>query len=122
MLFTTVGQGWVFVWMLFSGMAVGLWYALTALLRRVLCAGFWLSLACDALFGLGAAAIFCAALTLADYGRLRLYAVLAALLGFALFAGGCFSALRRAACRCRGWICHVFVTIHRFRWINVIFR
>ena len=122
MLFTTVGQGWVFVGMLFGGMAVGLWYALTALLRRVLRAGFWLSLACDALFGAGAAAILCAALVLADYGRVRLYALLAAALGFALFAAGSFSALHRAARRCRGWLCRSFVTLRRFRWINVIFR
>ena len=71
MLFSTVGQGWVFVWMVAAGAAIGVWYALLAAVRRLLAAGFWLSLAADLAFGAGAAATFCAALVAADYGRVR---------------------------------------------------
>ena len=62
MLFATVGQGARFVWMLAAGAGVGAWYMLTALLRRFIQAGFWLTLACDLLFGVGAAVILIAAL------------------------------------------------------------
>ena len=40
MLFSTVGQGWVFLWMMGAGAAIGAWYALLAALRRLLRAGF----------------------------------------------------------------------------------
>ena len=53
MLFGTIGQGWVFVWMVAAGALIGAWYALLAALRRLLAAGTWLSLAADAAFGAG---------------------------------------------------------------------
>ena len=71
MLFSTAGQGWVFVWMLAAGALIGAWYALLAALRRLLCAGFWLSLAAATDLGAGAAVLFCGALVTADYGRVR---------------------------------------------------
>lgn len=122
MLFSTVGQGWVFLWMASAGALIGAWYGLTALLRRLLSAGFWLSLAADIAFGVGAAAIFCAALVAANYGRCELYAVGGALLGFALFAAGVFPLARRALGAAGKAVCRFFVTIGRFRWIKVIFR
>ena len=122
MLFSTVGQGWVFLWMMGAGAAIGAWYALLAALRRLLRAGFWLSLLADVAFGVGAAAVFCAALVAADYGRVRLYALLAALLGFGLFAAGVFPPARRAAVSFAGALRRIFVKISGFRWIKVIFR
>ncbi len=122
MLFSTIGQGWVFLWMLAAGALIGAWYALLAALRRLLGAGFWLSLAADIAFGAGAAAIFCGALVLADYGRARLYGVLAAILGFALFAAGTFLPARRAASALSGAARRIFVKIRAFRWIKVIFK
>lgn len=122
MLFSTAGQGWVFVWMLAAGALIGAWYALLAALRRLLCAGFWLSLAADVAFGVGAAVIFCGALVAADYGRVRLYGVLAALLGFFLFAAGAFPPARAAARGLAGLFRRIFVKIRDFRWIKVIFR
>ena len=122
MLFATVGQGWVFLWMLAAGALIAGWYALLAALRRLLAAGFWLSLAADAAFGIGAAAIFCAALYTANYGQPRLYAALGALLGFVLFAVGAFPpALRAARAFSRG-AQHFFDKIRKFRWIKVIFK
>lgn len=122
MLFSTVGQGWVFLWMVAAGALIALWYALLAGLRRLLSAGFWLSLAADVAFGAGAAAIFCAALVSADYGRVRLFSVMGALLGFALCAAGAFPPARRVARALFGLSRHIFVKIGEYRWIKVIFK
>ena len=122
MLFATAGQGWVFVWMVAAGAAIALWYGLLAGLRRLLAAGPWLSLAADLAFGAGAAALFCGALVAADYGRLRLYHALAALLGFGLCASALYPPARRAAAALSRAGRRIFVTIRRFRWIKVIFK
>ena len=122
MLFSTIGQGWVFLWMVAAGALIAAWYALLAGLRRLLAAGFWLSLAADLAFGAGAAALFCAALVAADYGRVRLYALLGALTGFALFAAAAFPPARRAASALAAAVCRIFVKIRGYRWIKVIFK
>ena len=122
MLFSTVGQGWVFLWMMAAGALIGLWYALLAALRRLLAAGFWLSLLADVAFGAGAAVLCCAALVAANYGRVRLYAVIGALAGFALFTGGVSIPARGFAAALARGIRHFFVKISEFRWIKVIFR
>ena len=122
MLFATVGQGWVFLWMVAAGALIACWYALLAALRRLLTAGFWLSLAADAAFGVGAAAVFCGALVSADYGRVRLFSILGTLTGFALCAVGLFSPARGVAAAMKRGIRHIFVKIHENRWINVIFK
>lgn len=122
MLFTTVGQGWIFIWMMAAGALAGAWYALLAALRRLLRAGFWLSLASDLAFGAGAAAIFCAALVSADWGRVRLFCVLGALLGFALFAAVAFAPARSAASALLRWGNRLFDRIRKNRWIKVIFK
>lgn len=84
MLFATAHQGLLFAWMMAGGVCIGLWYLLTAGLRRLLQAGFWLGLACDLLFGAGAAVIFTAFLITGNYGAVRPFALLGALLGAAL--------------------------------------
>ena len=122
MLFSTIGQIHIFLWMTAAGAVIGAWYGLLALARRALRAGFWLSMAADVCFGAGAAAIFCAALVAANYGQVRLYAVLGTALGFALAAVGVFPPVRRAVgAVCRG-VRRFFVKLGRIRWINVIFR
>lgn len=122
MLFATIGQGSVFLWMAAAGAVIALWYGLCAGLRRLLAAGFWLSLAVDAAFGAGAAVLFAAALFAANYGVPRLYDLLAAALGFALCAGALFWPARRAgSAACRA-CCRFFVKIGDFRWIKAIFR
>ena len=122
MLFSTAGQGWVFLGMVAAGALIGAWYALMAALRRLLSAGFWLSLAADLAFGAGAAAIFCAALVAADYGRVRLFSILGALAGFSLCAAGLYPPARRLARGLTATIRHAFVEIGRNRWIKVIFK
>lgn len=122
MLFSTIGQIHVFVWMLAAGAVIAGWYACMAALRRLLCAGVWLSLLSDIAFGAGAAAIFCLALYMANYGRLRLYAAAAAALGFALCAVGVFPPVRGAIRVIIRAIRQIFVKISRLRWIKVLFR
>ena len=84
MLFATAHQGILFLWMMAGGMAVGLWYLLTEGLRRLIRAGFWLTLACDLAFGLGMAVILCTFLIAGNYGVPRPFALLGAALGTAL--------------------------------------
>ncbi len=122
MLFGTIGQGWVFVWMVAAGALIGAWYALLAALRRLLAAGTWLSLAADIAFGAGAAAIFCGALVAANWGQVELYAIGGMLLGFGLFAAGAFPPARRIAKAFAAGARRIFVKIGRYRWIKVIFR
>ena len=122
MLFSTVGQGWVFLWMMGAGALIAAWYGLLAGLRRLLAAGFWLSLAADLAFGAGTAAIFCAALVAADYGRFRLYSALGALAGFGLFAAAAWPPARRVAALGMRMIRNTSETIKDFRWTNVIFK
>lgn len=122
MLYQTLGQFRVFLWMMAAGAAMGAWYAVTAALRRLLRAGVLLGICCDAAFGLGAGAIFCTDLYTANYGQLRLYAVAAAALGFALFAGGVYPPGKKAAFVLIRRFRTIIVKIRRHRWINVIFK
>ena len=85
MLFATVDQGWIFLVMLAAGAAVGVLWDALALLRRLLEAGFFLSLIADILLGLGSAAILIIAMVQANYGQPRAYMFVAAGLGAALY-------------------------------------
>jgi hypothetical protein len=108
--------------MVAAGALIACWYALLAGLRRLLSAGFWLSLAADVAFGVGTAAIFCGALVAGNYGRVRLYPIVGTLAGFVLCAMGLLPPVRRAAATLKSVFRHIFVKIRDFRWINVIFK
>lgn len=122
MLFSTIGQIHVFLWMVGAGLAVGALYALCALLRRLLCAGFWLTLTIDALFGLGAAVILILAALIASYGRLRLYELLGAALGAILFELGVRPPVEWLLGRLADGVRRLFHRIAKFRPIKVIFK
>ena len=94
MLFSTIGQGAVFLFMLGAGLTIGALTLLSEALRRILQAGRALSLAVDLAAGLLAAAVLIAALIFADYGRIQL---LGAALGLALFRFALTSPARGAA-------------------------
>ena len=81
MLFATIHQGLLFLWMMAAGVLIGLWYALTLGLRKLIQAGFWLTLFCDLLFGAGCAVILCAFLVAGNYGALRPFELLGAICG-----------------------------------------
>jgi len=122
MLFYTIGQIHVFLWMVGAGLAVGALYMLCALLRRLLGAGLWLTLVIDALFGLCAAAILIIAALTADYGRLRLYELLGAALGAILFELGVRPPLERLAAVTIRVLRRLVKTIANIRPIKVIFK
>ena len=88
MLFATAHQGLLFLWMAAGGVCIGIWYLLTAGLRRLIQAGFWLGLGCDLLFGAGAAVLFTGFLISGNYGVLRPFTLMGTVLGtmLALFA------------------------------------
>ena len=87
MLFYTIGQSQIFLGMLYAGLAVGLWYDVLKLLRRLFQAGKILSLVLDLAFGAGAVVPVLAALLKANYGEMRLYALLGCLCGFVIYMG-----------------------------------
>lgn len=122
MLFATVGQGSLFIWMMAAGALIGLWYMLTALLRRFIQAGFYLTLACDLLFGAGAAVIFTAALVMGNYGRARPFAVLGCICGAILFAIAASAPLRALQTLLRRAGCSIKLKLAKNRLIKVIFK
>ena len=122
MLFATVGQGARFVWMLASGAVVGAWYMLTALLRRFIQAGFWLTLACDLLFGAGAAVLLIAALIAGSYGQVRIFDVLGAAIGALLFSAVILSSIWAILRKIRLKISYFLGALSKKRLINVIFK
>ena len=94
MLFATIHQGLLFLWMMAAGVLIGLWYALTLGLRRLIQAGFWLTLSCDLLFGAGCAVILCAFLVAGNYGALRPFELLGAVCGALICACAILPPLR----------------------------
>lgn len=117
-----MNQARLFVWMMAAGVAMGAWYALTALLRRFIQAGVWLSLGCDLLFALGSAVLFMGALIAANYGQARLFEVLGFFLGAALFGAGMALPLRALAHRLRQCILKIMSRVAKNRLIKVIFK
>ena len=107
MLFYTVGQSRVFLMMVYVGLGIGAWYGLLDRLRRLTGAGPWLSLALDACFGAGAAALIILGAMRASRGELRLYALLGALCGLFL-ERGLAAPVRRALGRHAGKLAHAF--------------
>lgn len=97
-------QGLLFLWMMAAGALIFLWYLLLRGLRRLVQAGFVLSLGCDLLFGAGAALIFVCFLVSGNYGVLRPFALLAAALGFALCAAA-LTPIARGCCALTKKLC-----------------
>lgn len=122
MLFATIGQGFVFLWMVGAGLAIGVLCAFSAAIRRLLCAGFWLTLLIDALTGLCAGLILIAALVTGSYGQLRLYELLGAAAGILLFRMGVEPPIRRCLCALACLLRRIIDKITGNRLIKVIFR
>ena len=122
MLFATVGQGARFIWMLAAGAAIGAWYMLTALLRRFIQAGFWLTLACDLLFGAGAAVLLIAALIVGSYGQTRPFDILGAIIGAMLFGAGILSPIWSLLRKIRLKIRHIMARLSKNHLLNIIFK
>ncbi len=85
MLYATHSQALQLPLLLLTGMLMGAASLCFRGVRRLICAGFWLSLVCDILMGIVWGIIFCAGVVIADNGRLRLFHIVSALCGAALF-------------------------------------
>lgn len=122
MLFATVDQCWIFLVMLAAGAAVGVLWDALALLRRLLEAGFFLSLIADILLGLGSAAILIIAMVQANYGQPRAYMFVAAGLGAALYGIAVARPLHAILRALRRGLGRMAARLRENRIIKVIFR
>lgn len=93
MLFYTDGQAYVFLAMLVCGALVGAWYGVLRRVRRLTMAGGVLTALLDALFAVGALLLTGGFLFLATRLDVRLYALLGAACGAALYRFGLQPAL-----------------------------
>lgn len=87
MLYETVPQAAEFAAMVLCGVGMGLVGLLFRGLRRLMQAGFRLSLLCDLLMGTVWAALACAALTVICWGQARLFHFFAMICGMLLLRG-----------------------------------
>lgn len=84
MLYITSSQIFEFPFMALAGMLMYLAAMLFGILRRLICAGMWLSTICDIFLGIVWAVILCIGVTAAAHGRIRAYHLLAAISGAAV--------------------------------------
>lgn len=122
MLFYTVGQGAVFLWMVSAGFIIGALYDVFRLARCVLSAGTPLNLALDAVWGALAGAAFAAMLTMANRGEMRLYALAAAGLGCALYAAAVSNPMARLARALGRGVHTIVIKLSKFRLIKIMFK
>lgn len=118
MLFATVGQGSVFLWMLLAGMLIGLLYDGFGLLRYVLRAGTALTMLLDVLWGAASGVLLAVMLVIANRGRLRLYVLAAVLLGFVLYRAAASRPMRMAV----GRVGRLVKKLPIFRLLKIVFR
>ncbi len=122
MLYATIGQWRVFLFMALAGAGAGCWYGLILRTGRLMVPGPWLHALLDLFSALGIWIILTWALLAANYGQPRAYALAAAALGFAaqrLTLAPLVSWILRLLGRVSGW---VVVAISRPVWVKNIFR
>jgi len=122
MLFSTANQAQVFIWMMAAGVFIGLVCSLFALLRRVLRPALPVLLVLDLLLGACCGALFALALVLGNYGRLRLFEILAAALGALLFGSGFRPLLRALLLFLRKNTFRIKASLSKNRLIKALFR
>ena len=122
MLFQTIGQIPIFLWMIGTGVLMGALYAFFGAVRHLLQAGFWLSLVCDAVFGLLASAMLIISLILVNHAQIRAYMFLGLICGLTLFALGPYPLLRRFSKALRHAASAVYRKLSECRLMKVIFR
>ena len=122
MLFSTISQPLIFLWMMFCGCIIGLWYGLLAAVRKLMEAGFWLSLICDLVFGAGCAAILIAGLITADHGRIRLYSLIAVLLGAIMTRFALIAPISAAISHFTAFLHQIVTNLAKYRLLKIIFK
>lgn len=118
MLFSTIGQGSVFLWMTFAGMLIALLYEFFRLLRCLFGGGIGVSLLMDCAWGMASGGVMAVMLVAANRGELRPYGLLAVLSGFLLCRAAAswpINGLRRMG----KWIVDF---LSRFRLFNIVFK
>lgn len=118
MLFYTIGQGSVFVWMTLCGMLTGLLYDLFRLIRCILRAGTGLTLALDIAWGACSGVVLAVMLVIANRGELRPYVLAAVLAGFLLYQAAASRPMVWAA----GKMAACVKKLPRFRLLQNLFR
>lgn len=86
MLFYTVGQPQAFLGMMYAGLAAGMLYDASALVRKLLSAGRILTAAVDCAFSLTCVLLLATVWLRVNYLDFRLYALLGAACGAVLYA------------------------------------
>lgn len=118
MLFYTIGQGSVFLWMIFAGMLIALLYEFFRLLRCLFGGGTAVSLLLDSAWGAVSGAVLAVMLVAANRGELRLYVLIAVLSGFLLCraaaSGPILLLWRMGKCTVE--------FLSRFRLLDIIFK
>lgn len=118
MLFYTIGQGSVFLWMALAGMLIGLLYDGFRLLRCLFGAGAVGSLLLDIAWGVLSGGVLAAMLVIANRGEMRLYVLLAALGGFALYWAAASRPMMLLWARIK-WIVEI---LPKFRLFDIVFK
>lgn len=122
MLFSTANQAQVFIWMTACGVVIGGICCLFSLLRRALRPALPVLLVLDVLLGICCALAFTLALVLGNYGRLRLFEILAVLLGAVLFERGFRPPLKGLLLSMRRNMFRIKACLSKNRLIKALFR
>ena len=122
MLFSTIAQPQMFLWMMLSGMAAALWFEIVDGTRRLMQAGKLLSLFTDAVFAVGLAAILILFFLLGNYGEFRLYGLAGAACGYILFRFAIVAPVKAVLSRLNKHLRAFGARIAKKRLFNVIFK
>lgn len=122
MLFHTYGQFQAFVLMAYAGLAIGALKSAVDLVRRLTQAGRLLTCVLDAIFALGMAALLTLGMIAANLGQVRLYCLLGALCGAALYHFTLAPLARLALVRPAQKIFSLLGRMGRWKVVKKIFR
>ena len=122
MLFSTANQAQVFIWMTAAGVAIGCICCLFSILRRALHPALPVLLVLDVLLGACCGLTFALSLVLGNYGRLRLFEILAAVLGAMLFEFGFQPPLKALLLCMRKSLFRIKALLSKNRLIKALFR
>lgn len=118
MLFYTIGQGNVFLWMAFAGLLIGFGYDCFRLLRCLFRVGAVGTLLLDCLWGVVSGVVLACMLVIANRGELRAYVLLAVLCGFLLYGAAASRPMLLLARRVR----RLVKKLPRFRLLDIVFK
>ena len=122
MLFSTIAQPQMFLWMMLSGMVAALWFEIVDGFRRLMQAGRLLSFFTDIIFAIGLAAILIAFFLLGNYGQFRLYGLAGAACGYGLFRFALLRPARALLAKLHRRLSAFWRRLTQKRLFNIIFK